>query len=130
MCRRIRDQGGIVYVPHPFDPLRNCLREDVLLELIEAGLVDALEVRNAKTSLESLNRKAHDVALPRPGWPWAAGPTPTSPTRSGAAYSEMPAFDGTPAGFLASLRDGTVIGHHYDAPRRWRPRIVPSTSVS
>src|SRR5437764_8237249 len=27
---RIREQGGVVYVPHPFDPVRNCLREDVL----------------------------------------------------------------------------------------------------
>ena len=81
VCRRIRDQGGIVYVPHPFDPLRNCLRTDVLIELIEEGLVDALEVRNAKTSLESLNRKAYDVAArggPRHG---AAAPTPTCPTR-------------------------------------------------
>ena len=31
-ARRIRDQGGIVYIPHPFDPLRNNLREDVLDE--------------------------------------------------------------------------------------------------
>jgi predicted metal-dependent phosphoesterase TrpH len=129
VCRRIRDQGGIVYVPHPFDPLRNCLREDVLLELIEAGLVDALEVRNAKTSLEHLNRRAHDVAL-EAGLAMGGGSDAHVPDALGAAYSEMPAFDGTPAGFLASLREGTVIGHHYDAPRRWRPRIVPSTSVS
>ena len=27
---RIRDQGGLVYVPHPFDPTRHCLREDAL----------------------------------------------------------------------------------------------------
>ena len=129
VCRRIRDQGGIVYVPHPFDPLRNCLREDVLLELIEAGLVDALEVRNAKTSLEHLNRRAQDVAL-EAGLAMGGGSDAHVPDALGAAYSEMPAFDGTPAGFLASLREGTVIGHHYDAPRRWRPRIVPSTSVS
>src|SRR5207245_9020051 len=30
---RIHDQGGLVYVPHPFDPLRHCLREDVLERL-------------------------------------------------------------------------------------------------
>src|SRR4051812_22564008 len=27
---RIRDQGGLVYIPHPFDPVRHCLAEDVL----------------------------------------------------------------------------------------------------
>jgi glutamate/tyrosine decarboxylase-like PLP-dependent enzyme len=46
----------------------------------------------------------------------------------GAAYVEMPDFDG-PASFLQSLRQGRVVGHHYDAPREWRPRVVPSTKA-
>jgi len=57
-AERIRAQGGVVYVPHPFDPMRHRLAEPVLHELTRAGLVDALEVRNAKTSLSSLNEKA------------------------------------------------------------------------
>jgi predicted metal-dependent phosphoesterase TrpH len=129
VCRRIRDQGGIVYIPHPFDPMRNCLREDVLLSLIEEGLVDALEVRNAKTSLEHLNERARVVAA-EAGLAMGGGSDAHVPDALGAAYSEMAAYDGTAAGFLASLRDGTVKGHHFDAPRRWRARIVPSTSVS
>src|SRR4051794_27218541 len=128
VCRRIRDQGGIVYVPHPFDPLRNCLREDVLLQLIDDGWVDALEVRNGKTSLEHLNQRAHDVAAAA-GLAMGGGSDAHVPDALGAAYSEMPAFDGSASGFLAALRDGMVKGHHYDAPRRWRARIVPSTSV-
>ena len=42
---------------------------------------------------------------------------------------EMPDFD-DPAGFLAALRAGRVIGHHWDRPRPWTPRIVPSTTGS
>ena len=58
-AQNIRDQGGIVYIPHPFDPLRNNLREDVLDQLVEASLVDGIEVINGKTSLQSLNRRAY-----------------------------------------------------------------------
>ena len=57
-ARNIREQGGIVYVPHPFDPIRNNLRSDVLDELVGLDLVDGIEVLNGKTSLKSLNKKA------------------------------------------------------------------------
>jgi hypothetical protein len=39
----------------------------------------------------------------------------------------MPDFDG-PQDFLAKLREGRVVGHHWDKPRPWSPRIVPSFS--
>ena len=61
-ARAIRDQGGIVYIPHPFDPMRRNLTERALRELAAAGLVDAIEVLNAKTSLASLNRRASEFA--------------------------------------------------------------------
>jgi predicted metal-dependent phosphoesterase TrpH len=128
VAQRIRDQGGLVYIPHPFDPLRNCLREDVLVDLVELQLVDAIEGRNGKTSLESLNRRAVEFAA-EAGLPTGGGSDAHVPEALGAAYSEMPDWDGTPAGFLASLAAGSVKGHHFDAPRRWRPRIVPSTTV-
>jgi predicted metal-dependent phosphoesterase TrpH len=128
VAQRIRDQGGLVYIPHPFDPLRNCLREEVLVDLVELGLVDAMEGRNGKTSLESLNQRAVDFARAA-GLAVGGGSDAHVPEALGAAYSEMPDFDGTPAGFMASLATGAVKGHHFDAPRRWRPRIVPSTTV-
>ena len=59
---RIREQGGVVYIPHPFDPMRRNLVEPALEQLVADGLVDALEVRNAKTSLDSLNRRAQSFA--------------------------------------------------------------------
>jgi predicted metal-dependent phosphoesterase TrpH len=132
VCVAIATQGGLVYVPHPFDPMRACLREDVLLGLVADGLVDAIEVRNAKTSLEHLNERAarfatdNDLAA-------GAGSDAHEPTAVGAAYVEMPDFtDGDAPSFLAALRSSTavVVGHHYDAPRVWRPRIVPSTKAT
>jgi predicted metal-dependent phosphoesterase TrpH len=127
VCVAIAAQGGLVYIPHPFDPMRACLREDVLLGLIGDGLVDAVEVRNAKTSLEHLNERAARLASDN-DLVAGAGSDAHEPSAVGAAYMEMPDFtDGDAASFLAALRQGVVVGHHYDAPRRWMPRIVPST---
>ncbi|HEY1281558.1 MAG TPA: PHP-associated domain-containing protein [Acidimicrobiales bacterium] len=125
-AERIRAQGGLVYVPHPYDPMRRNLAEPALEELADAGLLDAVEVFNAKTSLAHLNDRAAAFAVAR-GVPGGAGSDAHVPEAVGAAYVEMPDFDG-PASFLRSLREGAVVGHHFDAPRRWRPRIVPSTN--
>ena len=126
-AQRIRDQGGLVYVPHPFDPTRHCLREGALLELLDLGLVDGLEVFNAKTSLASLNKKALDLSIER-GVPGGAGSDAHVPEALGAAYLEMRDFDG-PSDMLASMRAARVVGHHWDGHRVWRPRIVPSTKA-
>jgi hypothetical protein len=124
---RIRAQGGLVYIPHPFDPTRHCLREQALDELLDAGLVDGLEVLNAKTSLSSLNARAATVARER-DLPGGAGSDAHVPEAFGAAYLEMPDFDG-PASMLESMRAGRVVGHHWDGHRVWKPRIVPSTKA-
>lgn len=124
-AQAIRDQGGLVYIPHPFDPMRRNITEAALVELTDAGLVDAIEVFNAKTSLQSLNAKAdqfardHDIA-------GGAGSDAHVPLALGSAFIDIPDFDG-PHYFLASLREGHVVGHHWDEPRPWSPRIVPST---
>ncbi len=36
-ARAIREQGGLVYIPHPFDPMRRNLTEAALYELAELG---------------------------------------------------------------------------------------------
>ena len=123
----VRAQGGLVYVPHPFDPMRQCLRADVLEELAAGGGVDVVEGFNAKTSLASLNEQAVAFASSH-GLRVGAGSDAHVPAAVGAAYVELPAFDVADAGsFLAALDDGRVVGRYYDPPREWRPRIVPST---
>lgn len=124
-CRRIRDQGGVVYIPHPFDPMRANLRAETLDDLVGQGLVDAIEVCNAKTSLESLNRQAADYGSAH-GLRAGAGSDAHVPDAVGAAYVEMPDFDDA-ASFLVALESARVVGHHFDEARPWTPRIVPST---
>ncbi len=123
-ARAIRDQGGVVYIPHPFDPMRRNMAESALYELANAGLIDAVEVLNAKTSLPSLNERAaafgaeFDLAA-------GAGSDAHVPLALGSAYVEMPDFDG-PTDFLAKLREGRIVGHHWDEHRPWKSRIIPS----
>jgi predicted metal-dependent phosphoesterase TrpH len=123
----IREQGGVVYVPHPYDPMRRNISEPALDALIDAGLIDAIEVLNAKTSLRSLNERAaataamHDLGA-------GAGSDAHVPHALGAAYVEMPDFDG-PIDFMTKLRDGRVVGHHWDQPRAWSARVLPSIST-
>ena len=117
-ARLIRDQGAIVYIPHPFDPMRRNLAEPALYELAEAGLVDAVEVLNAKTSLPSLNRRAADFAEE---FDLAAGAGSDAhvPNAIGSAYVEMPDFE-TPIEFLAALR----VRHRRRSPLGRSPPVV------
>jgi predicted metal-dependent phosphoesterase TrpH len=95
--------------------------------LIADELVDAIDVLNAKTSLRSLNERAaakaaaHDLAA-------GAGSVAHVPDAIGAAYVEMPDFDG-PLDFLDKLRLGKPVGHHWDAPRTWSARVLPGTTA-
>lgn len=125
-ARAIRAQGGVVYVPHPFDPMRRNMAEPALYELARAGLLDAVEVLNAKTSLRSLNERAAQFATEF-GLAGGGGSDAHVPNALGAAYVEMPDFDG-PADFLAKLPLGRAVGHHWDEHRPWTPRILPSVS--
>lgn len=123
-ARFIRAQGGLVYVPHPLDPLRHRVGTAVVERLAAEGLVDAVEVRNGKTSLESINAESSELAG-RLGVLPGGGSDAHVPEAIGAVYVEMGGFEGA-AGFLGALAGGTVIGHHYDSARPWRARVVPS----
>ena len=127
-AQSIRDQGGVVYVPHPFDPMRRNLAAPALTRLAGDGLLDAIEVLNAKTSLGSLNRRAAEFADEH-GLLHGGGSDAHVPDAIGAACVEMPDFDG-PTEFLANLGRGRVVGHHWDEARPWSPRIIPSTGSS
>ena len=97
---RIRAQGGLVYAPHPFDPGRSSLGP-ALAPLCGSGLVDAIEVVNAKVADPAHNQQAAGLAA-RFGLPGGAGSDAHDPAGIGAAYAELPDFDG-PAGFLDAL---------------------------
>lgn len=113
---RIRSQGGVVYAPHPFDPVRAGVREATLRRLCESGMLDVIEAFNAKIEDDAHNRAAGAVAAAY-GLPVAAGSDAHDPPGVGAAWVEMPDFDG-PTDFVAALTHARLVGEHRPhAPR-------------
>jgi predicted metal-dependent phosphoesterase TrpH len=112
---RISEQGGLVYLPHPFDSARDSLGGDAE-RLCADGMADIVEVFNAKIADQAPNEQAAALASE---WdlPGGAGSDAHDPRGIGAAYLEMPDFDG-PGSFLTSLRSAHVTGEYRaHAPR-------------
>jgi predicted metal-dependent phosphoesterase TrpH len=108
--KRIKGQGGLVAVPHPFDSLRNAsrLRTPALERLVDADLVDIIEVLNARSINPEDNRQALEFAK-KHNLPMSAGSDAHTLVEVGRAYVEVPAFD-TVEEFLAALRKGKING--------------------
>jgi predicted metal-dependent phosphoesterase TrpH len=105
----VRRQGGLVYLPHPFDPGRSSLGA-AAERLCAAGMADVIEVFNAKIEDHSRNEQAARLAAVN-GLPPAAGSDAHDPEGIGAAYLDMPDFDG-PAGFLDALGAAVITGQY------------------
>ncbi len=105
-CEEIREQGGLVYVPHPFAGGKG--GGGALLSEIE-DLVDVVEGWNARLHTPDLNQQAQAWARAR-DLPMGAGSDAHSLGEVGRAWVEVPAFDDEPAAFLAALRTGSIHG--------------------
>jgi predicted metal-dependent phosphoesterase TrpH len=120
---RIKAQGGLVYVPHPFDQVRSSLGK-ALPGLCAHGSVDIIEVFNAKIANQALNDRAAELARAF-CLPGAAGSDAHDAPGVGAAYLEMPDFDG-PASFLTMLANARVTGEFRDHARQY-PQAIPNS---
>lgn len=54
--RQIKEQGGFVYIPHPFETIRKGLHPSVLDELVD--YVDIIEIYNGRALLQNRNAQA------------------------------------------------------------------------
>ncbi len=59
-ARAITAQGGLVYVPHPFETMRKGIQRNDLEEI--AGEVDIIEIHNARALLQNRGPAAHTWA--------------------------------------------------------------------
>jgi predicted metal-dependent phosphoesterase TrpH len=102
----IKEQGGIVGVPHPFDRLRLALDEQSIIANI--GAIDFVEALNSRIVFRAHNKLALEFAR-RHRLPASAASDAHSPREVGRSYVEMPRFSGRD-GFLESLRKGRLTG--------------------
>ena len=121
-ARRIKDQGGLVSIPHPFDRFRGeVISRRGLDEVVQYA--DIVEVFNARNNLSADDRKALDFA--RQHGLLTSGVSDAHTTMElGRTYVEMPDFDGTPEGFKLALSKGKIVG------RRTSPLIHVVTSLT
>jgi predicted metal-dependent phosphoesterase TrpH/glycosyltransferase involved in cell wall biosynthesis len=101
----IRRQGGLVYIPHPFDRMHSVPDYEHMLEVVEQ--IDAIEVFNARVAFSAFNEEAARFAAK---YRIAAGAGSDShvPQGLGSVRIKMRDFDG-PEEFLESLREADIV---------------------
>jgi predicted metal-dependent phosphoesterase TrpH/glycosyltransferase involved in cell wall biosynthesis len=101
----IRAQGGVVYVPHPFDRLHAVPDYEHLLGVVDQ--IDALEVFNPRVAVSEFNEEAVRFAA-KYRIPAGAGSDAHVAQGLGSVRIRMRNFDG-PEEFLESLREADII---------------------
>ncbi|MFW6125922.1 MAG: PHP-associated domain-containing protein [Chloroflexota bacterium] len=105
--RRIKKQGGLVCIPHPFDSFRfSAIRPPALERLLSS--IDIIEVLNARLLLRRHVDRARRFAEAH-GFLVSAGSDAHTLIEVGNAYVEMPEFDGKNE-FLSGLAQGRIGG--------------------
>jgi glycosyltransferase involved in cell wall biosynthesis len=101
----IRRQGGLVYVPHPFDRMHAVPDYEHMLDVV--GDIDAIEVFNPRVAFSAFNEEAARFAAK---YRIVAGAGSDSHVVQGlgSVKIRMRDFDG-PEEFLESLRDADIV---------------------
>ena len=102
---RIKEQGALVYVPHPFDALRTTPTYQALVDNLHR--IDVIEIYNAKVALSSFNLSAERFAAK---YNIVAGAGSDAHVRQalGTAMLRMPRFH-DPESFMAALWEADII---------------------
>ena len=101
----IHRQGGIVYVPHPFDRMHSVPDYAHLLAVLDE--IDAIEVFNPRVAISEFNEEAVRFAA-KYRIPAGAGSDAHVPQGLGSVRIRMRDFSG-PEEFLESLRDADIV---------------------
>ena len=104
----IREQGGLVYVPHPFDRFHSVPDYEHLIEIVED--VDILEVFNPRVALTAFNEEAERFARKYRIVPGAGSDSHVA-QGLGSVRVRIHDFDG-PAEFLEAMRDADITRKH------------------
>lgn len=104
----IRRQGGLVYVPHPFDRLHSVPDYENLLDIVED--IDLIEVFNPRVAITSFNEEAERFARKYNIIP-AAGSDSHVAQGLGAVRNRLHDFDG-PEEFLEAMREAEITRRH------------------
>jgi predicted metal-dependent phosphoesterase TrpH len=124
---RLREQGAVISVSHPFDRLRRgAWKTEALARIVP--LIDAVEGFNARCLFSADNRNAANFARDRT-LPITAGSDAHAAFELGACGLEIPPFHDSPS-LLAALRGARVFGrlspwwvHFFSTYAKWKKRL-------
>jgi predicted metal-dependent phosphoesterase TrpH len=104
----IREQNGLVYVPHPFDRFHSVPDYEHLLDIVEE--IDILEVFNPRVAVTAFNEEAERFARK---YRIVAGAGSDSHVAQGlgSVRTRIHDFEG-PAEFLEAMRDADITRKH------------------
>jgi len=132
----IKEQGGIVSIPHPFSRNRLYHIKRAALERVYSQ-IDCIEIFNAREAFAADNRRAEAFAKEH-DLPGAVGSDAHRVSEIGRAWIEVDEFAGRDD-FVAALRGGSVHGRltgsaihlatRYDVFRKWLGRRRKTKSV-
>ena len=115
----VREQGGLVGIPHPFDRMRGSVRSEARM-LALAPLVDWIEVHNARL-VGGGNERAAEFAHEH-GIAGVGASDAHSVMEVGVAYTALDGDPSTPAGLLAALPGAEIVaGRATYVVRLWTP---------
>ena len=121
-AKRIKEQGGLVSLPHPFDRFRRgVINRASLDELVP--FLDIVEGFNSRNNASGDNQKAQEFAKEHGLITTGVSDAHTT-MELGRTYVEMPDFDGTPEDFMRALAQRTIVA------RRTSPLIHVLTTLT
>ena len=127
-CKRIKAQGGLVSIPHPFDRVRRSVLKMEMLESI-LDYIDIVEVFNARTTLMRDSNSALEFAK-KHNFLTGAGSDAHTAWELGHVHIEMPQFQ-TVEEFKDSLRHAKIQGrrstpfiHMFSTLTKWRKKYI------
>ncbi len=106
-AKLIKEQGGLVSLPHPFDRFRgSVMSEKGMAELLP--MTDVIEAFNARNTLPSADRRAVELAATHRNALCAVSDA-HSLGEIGKAYTLVPDFSYGPREFMEALRQGKLV---------------------
>ena len=107
-ARAIKDQKGLVVVPHPIDTIRRGPLSKAAFKEIKPG-IDLIEVLNARTILPGDVERCRRLALETSITPIAVSDAHTL-GELGSAFLEVDGFDGSALSLTEAAKGGRIVG--------------------
>ncbi len=106
-AKRIKEQGALVSVPHPFSGAgRSSLNEQAVLDILD--YVDLIEGFNARTMSSAAIERGRAFAVEH-GLVRTAVSDAHTAGELGRTYTEFGEFDGTPEGFKQAITEANLV---------------------